>query len=126
MKALQSDATISKNSGILYLLNQGSFQSFWKVYEEVAVASLNQIYPETNGKRALKNDLVTQEQVDAVTALLKSSRENLISTKNVNAGALKLRVDQYKEQYDEKMQSVDSWVAFGKALARQGSLRFAL
>ena len=122
VKALQSDATISKNSGILYLLNQGSFQSFWKVYEEVAVASLNQIYPETNGKRALKNDLVTQEQVDAVTALLKSSRENLISTKNVNAGALKLRVDQYKEQYDEKMQSVDSWVAFGKALAKAGNL----
>lgn len=122
VKALQSDATISKDSGILYLLNQGKFQSFWKLYEEVAIARLNQIYPETNGRRALKNDLVTQEQVDAVTALLKSSRENLISTKNVNAGALKLRVDQYKEQYDEKMQSVDSWVAFGKALAKAGNL----
>ena len=122
VKALQSDATISKDSGILYLLNQGSFQSFWKLYEEVAIARLNQIYPETNGKRALKNDLVTQEQVDAVTALLKSSRENLISTKNINAGALKLRVDQYKEQYDEKMQSVDSWVAFGKALAKAENL----
>lgn len=122
VKALQSDATISKDSGVLYLLNQGKFQSFWKLYEEVAIARLNQIYPETNGKRALKNDLVTQEQVDAVTALLKSSRENLISTKNVNAGALKLRVDQYKEQYDEKMQSVDSWVAFGKALAKAGNL----
>ena len=122
VKALQSDATISKDSGILYLLQQGSFRSFWKVYEEVAVARLNQIYPEKNGKRALKNDLVTQEQVDAVTALLKSSRENLISTKNVNAGALKLCVDQYKEQYDEKMQSVDSWVAFGKALAKAGNL----
>ena len=122
VKALQSDAVISKDSGILYLLGRSMFQSFWKVYEEVAVARLNQIYPETNGKRALKNDLVTQEQVDAVTALLKISRENLISTKNVNAGALKLRVERYKEQIDEKMESVDSWVAFGKAMAKAENL----
>ena len=122
VKALQSDATISKDSGILQLLNKGSFQSFWKVYEEVAVARLDRIYPETNGKRSLKSDFITQEQVDAVTALLKSSRENLISTKNVNAGALKLRVERYKEQIDEKKESVDSWVAFGKALAKAENL----
>ena len=122
VKALQSDAVISKDSGILYLLGQSTFQSFWKVYEEVAVARLNQIYPETNGKRSLKSDFITQEQVDAVTALLKSSRENLISTKNVNAGALKLRVERYKEQIDEKMESVDSWVAFGKAMAKAENL----
>ena len=122
VKALQSDAVISKDSGILHLLGRSTFQSFWKVYEEVAVARLNQIYPETNGKRSLKSDFITQEQVDAVTALLKSSRENLISTKNVNAGALKLRVERYKEQIDEKMNSVDSWVAFGKAMAKAENL----
>lgn len=122
VKALQNDATISKDSGILYLLQQDTFRSFWKVYEEVAVARLNRIYPETNGKRALKDDFVTQEQVDAVTALLKISRENLISTKNVNVGALKQLVEQYKETKDEKMFSVDSWGAFGKAMAKAESL----
>lgn len=122
VKALQSDATISKDSGILYLLGKSTFRSFWKVYEEVAIARLNQIYPETNGKRALKNDLVTQEQVDAVTALLKISRENLISTENVNASALKQLVEQYKETKDEKTFSVDSWGAFDKAMAKAESL----
>ena len=121
VEALQNDATISKDSGILYLLQQDTFRSFWKVYEEVAVARLNRIYPETNGKRALKDDSVTQEQVDAVTALLKISRENLISTENVNASALKEALE-LSSTYDEKDYSADSWIDFGKALAKAQSL----
>lgn len=121
VEALQNDATISKDSGILYLLQQDTFRSFWKVYEEVAVARLNRIYPETNGKRALKDDSVTQEQVDAVTALLKISRKNLISTENVNASALKEALE-LSSIYDEKDYSADSWIDFGKALAKAQSL----
>lgn len=121
VEALQSDGTISKDSGSLYLLGSGTFRSFWKVYEDVAVTRLDQIYPETNGKRALKNDLVTQEQVDAVTALLKISRENLISTENVNASALKEALE-LSSTYDEKDYSADSWIDFGKALTKAQSL----
>ena len=124
IEQLIGNEIIKKDSQSVYLLNQaknGNY-GFFRLYQDVAVKRLNADYPKgTDGKRTL-NSLATQQRIDAITELLKICRENLIPVGQVNTGKLYSALERYKEQIDEKMQSVDSWVAFGKALAKAENL----